>query len=136
MYIMAVCVLAYRRNAHSTSHQMRVRPGRVRTELMAAASLELVVIREVPVSMMAPSARMAGTIVLPTATPSRATIQYLQNTCVRCQASSAHSQCQPSQQCCQLLPAQQPQELTARGLLVANAYHPPNKNPPINNHQM
>ena len=67
-------------------------PRGVRTELMAAASLELVVIREVPVSMMAPSARMAGTIVLPTATPSRATIQYLRNTCVRCQASSAHSQ--------------------------------------------
>ena len=54
-------------------------PRRARTELMAAASLELVVIRDVPVSMMAPSARMAGTIVLPTATPSRATIQYLQN---------------------------------------------------------
>ena len=113
MYIMAVCVLAYRRNAHSTSHQMRVRPRRVRTELMAAASLELVVIRDVPVSMMAPSARMAGTIVLPTATPSKATIQYLQKTCVRCRASSAHSQGQRSQHFCQLLAAQQPQERTA-----------------------
>ena len=88
-------------------------PRRARTELMAAASLELVVIRDVPVSMMTPSARMAGTIVLPTATPSRATIQYLQNTCVKCQAPSAHSQCQPSQQCCQLLAAQQPNALTA-----------------------
>ena len=46
---------------------------------MVAASCELVVMRDVPVSMMAPSAFMYGTMVLPTATPSNDTIQYLQS---------------------------------------------------------
>lgn len=45
---------------------------------MAAASCMLVVMSEVPVSMMAPSALIPGTTVLPTLTPSSDTIQYLQ----------------------------------------------------------
>ena len=62
---------------------------------MAAASCMLVVMRDVPVSMMAPSAFISGTTVLPTFTPSRDTIQYLDIWAALLSSYSGVSLCQP-----------------------------------------
>ncbi len=62
---------------------------------MAAASCMLVVMRDVPVSMMAPSAFIPGTTVLPTFTPSRDTIQYLHNKLALLRQISRHQDSGP-----------------------------------------